>query len=499
MLVWVHRRGASGLARYAATVFVICLFVASMLPSPGASAATGAAGTAIAPGDVTTYLYGLDRTGFNAAETSITPRTASTLALRSQPAFGHSHGSIYGTGVYSDTIISAQPVIAGGRIFWGNWDGNMRAASTLDGRTIWRTQIGREFKPNCVPQMIGVASTPALAPLTVRGTKTLALYVGGGDGAMYALDTQNGRVLWRTQLGSATKGYFLWSSPAVYHGSVYMGVASIGDCPNVPGSVVKLNAATGAIQAAYAAAPPGCFGGDVWGSIAVDTADDTLYFGTGNIYPKSGPPSACTSSVVELRAGTLQLVGRWAMPAAAQVIDSDFGSTPSLFTASIGGVKRRLVGLINKNGIYYAFERNRMDAGPLWQTPRLSIAKDAIGASAWDGTRLYVATHITTVNGRACYGNFGALRALDPASGKIVWEDCLFGGPGFAPVTAVPGVVFAALGSHLYAIAPANGHEYFSYQNANYNWFYAPPIVSDGILYAANSDGKIFTFSRHGR
>ncbi len=37
-----------------------------------------------------------------------------------------------------------------------------------------------------------------------------------------------------------------------------------------------------------------------------------------------------------------------------------------LFSATIGGVNRQLVGAVNKNGIYYVLDRNDLAAGPVW-------------------------------------------------------------------------------------------------------------------------------------
>ena len=55
------------------------------------------------------------------------------------------------------------------------------------------------------------------------------------------------------------------------------------------------------------------------------------------------------------------------VPAKQQKVDSDFGSTPTLFVASISGITRQMIGLQNKNGIYYAFDRSTISSGPLWQ------------------------------------------------------------------------------------------------------------------------------------
>ena len=65
--------------------------------------------------------------------------------------------------------------------------------------------------------------------------------------------------------------------------------------------------------------------------------------------------------------------------------DGDFGATPTLFTASIDGKPTKLVGAVNKNGIYYAFRRGDVAAGPVWKTTPLSIYPVTIASSAWDG------------------------------------------------------------------------------------------------------------------
>ena len=96
-------------------------------------------------------------------------------------------------------------------------------------------------------------------------------------------------------------------------------------------------------------------------------------------------------ALVALRTSDLSLVGSWQVPVSQQVTDGDFGTAPTLFQATIGGVVHQMVGLINKNGIYYAFDRTNISAGPVWQdqlaAPPLG---DGIGnnisSSEWDGT-----------------------------------------------------------------------------------------------------------------
>src|SRR2546427_593455 len=113
--------------------------------------------------------------------------------------------------------------------------------------------------------------------------------------------------------------------------------------------------------------------------------------------------------LLALRAADLSLVGSWLVPRAQAPGDSDFGSTPTLFSATIGGVMHQMVGLVNKNGVYYAFDRANISAGPLWQF-QLSFGATHGGgnnfsSSAWDGTKLYAAGGGTTINGTTCMGN----------------------------------------------------------------------------------------------
>ena len=136
--------------------------------------------------------------------------------------------------------------------------------------------------------------------------------------------------------------------------------------PSLQGQIIQLNRVTGALQHTYDIVPNGCTGGGLWGSITVDAAAGTLYFATGT--PGNCPATPGGPSLIELHASDLSLVGTWTVPVAQQQDDPDFGSTPTLFTGVIGGQSTPLVGVINKNGIFYAFKRDALSSGPVWST-----------------------------------------------------------------------------------------------------------------------------------
>src|SRR5260370_8321450 len=89
-----------------------------------------------------------------------------------------------------------------------------------------------------------------------------------------------------------------------------------------------------------------------------------MYIATGNA-DLCSTTEIYTSAVVELHTSDLKVVGFWRVPRSEWVIDPDFGSTPTLFKAKIGGVSRSMVGVAHKNGIYYAFFQVDLSKWPL--------------------------------------------------------------------------------------------------------------------------------------
>jgi polyvinyl alcohol dehydrogenase (cytochrome) len=437
--------------------------------------------TRAASGDWPTYVFDNGRSGFNSAETIINPNTASNLKL---------HWSYHGGGA-----ISSQPVEANGMIYWGSWDG-LEHATNLNGTLIWSTNLGRTIDTSCVPSKVGVASTATVTTVPILGLPTPVVFVGGGDAHFYALNANTGAIIWNTFLGSSPS-HFIWSSPTVYNGSVYIGVSSFGNCPPIQGEFVQMDASTGTIQHNFNMVPTGCIGGSVWGSPAIDENDGSLYIATGN-KSKCSQSEALAFAVVKLQAVDLTLVSSWQVPPVQRTKDSDFGSTPTLFQATIGGTLHKLVGVANKNGIFYAFDRSSLRSGPVWQAtvanpgPCAECGDGSISPGAWDGSVLYAAGGTTTINGSSCKGS---LRAINPANGSFIWEHCFNEGPVLAAVTVVPGVVVAGEGTDMVVIATATGQTLFTYLDANSNSrFFGAASISNGVLYIGNRDRNFYAF-----
>ena len=428
-----------------------------------------------ASGDWPTFLFDSTRPGFNGAETIINPQTAPNLKVHWKRA--------------NSSTISAEPVEANGMLYWGSWDGVEHASRLSDGTDVWTDQLGTSIG-SCVTSPYGVTSTATIATEVIGGVSTPVDYVGGGGNAtFYALDANTGAVIWQTQLSSQA-GAYIWSSPALYNGSVYVGLSSLNGCPLVQGALVQLDAVSGAIQHTFNTVPNGCIGGSVWSSPTIDPNLGIVYVSTGN-GGSCSTTETLTEALLALNATDLSLLGSWQVPKVQELRDGDFGATPTLFSATIGGTLHQMVGLINKNGIYYAFDRTNVSAGPLWQ---VQLAKPNpngfnISSSSWDGTTLYVAAAKTTINGVTCNGS---LRALDPASGAFLWQDCLaVNAP--APVIGVPGLVVVGVGITLMIVDSSMGNTLFTLRDSSArSKFFAPASISNGVLYTGNADGKLY-------
>jgi hypothetical protein len=421
---------------------------------------------------VATYRGDLSGDGYYPSQTGVTAANVATLKTHWTDGTGNAVGSY------------AQPIVANNLIYWGDWKG-VEHATNLSGQDVWTVTTGQNIDSNCSPPVAGISGTATLA--TIGG---LAVdYFPGGDDYMYAVNALTGAILWRTQLGNGgAGGDYLWGSPVLYNGNLYQPVASFGDCPLVRGRLVEMNPYTGTIEGTAYMENPGCTGGGIWSSPVVDPSDNSIYVSTGT--PTGCSPNEMAPAIVKVNASTMAIVSSWTVPQSAQQTgDSDFGSTPVLFTATINGTALNLVGCLNKNGIFYAWNRANLAAGPVWQSTvaQPSGSPRSIASTAWDGTRLYVAAGGVTLNGTAYFGN---ISALDPTTGAFLWRT---GVQGFmsAAVTIVPGVLIEPYGAagHILMLDPATGNTLRDYPTSQRED--GEVQVSNGVIYASDDTGDL--------
>lgn len=419
------------------------------------------------------YMHDLGHSGYNSAETIINQTSAPNLKQH------------WAYQVSTGTAIFSQPVVVNGLIYWGSFDG-YEHATNLNGQQVWSQKLGGYVTQCAAVGGLGIVSSAAI----VNGV----VYVGGADHNLYALNAATGQILWHTLLGTNADS-FLWDSPFVFNNTVYIGTATSGEglgCKLIAGQFFALNASNGAIVHTFNSVPAGCVGGGIWSSPTFDTSDGSIYITTGT----QGSCSAdhISIGIVQLRASDLTYEGSWQIPLNQRLTqDADFGGTPTLFTATINGTLQKLVGAVDKNGYYYAFKRGSLSSGPVWSR-NISIAgacpqcgKGSISSSAFDGARLYVAGGITTINGITCKG---AVRALNPGNGKVLWATCV-AGPVMGSVTGVPGVIAVVAGPALTLVNAQTGAELFSTRTVH---FYGSPSISNGVLYVGSTSGQLVAF-----
>ena len=197
-----------------------------------------------------------------------------------------------------------------------------------------------------------------------------------------------------------------------------------------------------------------------------------------------------------VRASDLSLVASWAVPQSERQWDTDFGTTPTLFSAHTSAGDVPMVGAVNKNGIYYAFRRDGVSAGPVWQLrigiggSRPDLGTGNIAPSAWNGSTLFVGGGITTINGAKC---MGSLRALDPATGAIIWQDCLPGPVLGAPVLT-SSMVEVGSGSSVLVVSSQTGAVLFRHLEPGAR-FWGPASISNGTYYISNMSGHLYFVS----
>jgi outer membrane protein assembly factor BamB len=473
-----------------ATAALTGTFVAGVLS--GTAHATGAhvsLRTNIVSGnDWTQYTFDPSGSSFT-NETIITPANAGSLT----------HPS--GWPVKGGGLISARPIVANNLVYWGTWDG-LEHATPVPGAsgTGWTTPLGVTVGP-CLTA--GVASSPAVANVTFppQSSPTSVVYVsgggtdtaGGGFAKVYALDALTGAVIWQTPLAAAPNA-FSWSSPVFSNNHVYVGVSSLGDCPTVVGQIVELNAVTGSIEHTFTVPPKGCRGGGVWGTVTIDQQAGLLYAVTGN-------PNKCKQNpvfgeaIVQLRASDLSVVDSWSVPNTERVTDSDFGTVPVLFQGTVtpGGALRQLVGATNKNGIFYIWDRAAIHAGPVAKIRVANSSAQNISPASYDGTRLYVASKSTVVNGASARG---AVRAFDPNKLSTPLWVTVMPGRVFAAVASSPGLVVVGAGSWTVVLNSATGKTLATLPvlQPKAATFDGAPTISHGVLYEGDTAGNLYAY-----
>jgi outer membrane protein assembly factor BamB len=463
---------------------VLALALALLLPAGIPASATTV--------DWPSYLFDNGHSSFNAAATAITPQNAAglhkTWTFKPKNQNGQPAARFFGS-----------PVAVGGVVYIASFNGTLWALNESTGAVEWSTSIG--FTPvGACPSKQGPTATPVVAPDPSRGD-ALTVYISGGDGSLYAIDAVDGSIVWQTPVAATNTppAAFIYTAATLLNGNLYVGVATNCEPPLAPGRVVELSQDAGTIENTYNAVSPDSGGAGIWVTPASDGT--SLWVVTGNSDQTGVEPPGDSFSFVRLSASDLSKQDIWTVAPPLDSTDFDFGSSPTLFTATIAGIPTQMVGACNKNGVYYALEAQNLAAGPVWSR-KIGTAKGGgptcLASSIWDegNGRLVVASNPTKIGAKS-FG--GSLRSVNTATGASIWQRGL--NPG--PVEGTPsqdgaGVIAAATAdatggtNHLYLINVSNGHvlKQFALPSPEYS----QPVFADGYLLSASYTGGLTAY-----
>ncbi|MCZ7525455.1 MAG: PQQ-binding-like beta-propeller repeat protein [Acidimicrobiia bacterium] len=332
----------------------------------------------------------------------------------------------------ADDTVTATPAVVDASVYVGDWSGTFYALDLETGEPRWT------FRAEPRPLLYAGQIVSSAAVADAGGVRTV--YFGGGD-TLYALRAEDGALRWKHRLGEDRDDdpTEIESSPVVVDGIVIVGWDVHNSSDGEPAGLAALDAATGEQVWRFETAPrtdgtgPGC--GDVWSSPSVDRERGTVFAGTGNcvLSPEGWGPYAEAVFSVDLHTGASGWVHQ---PHEPNNDDNDFAGAPNLFEA--GG--RALVGLGNKDGVYYAVDR---ETGELvWSTRAAEPGIPRPGRDYSTGGFIGpTAVADGVVVGGTAVGGDPYLHAFDAATGDILWQQPV-AAPTYAAAAEANGVVF---------------------------------------------------------
>jgi polyvinyl alcohol dehydrogenase (cytochrome) len=388
--------------------------------------------------------------------------------------------------------VSARAAIVADGVYFPDFSGNLYRLNANTGGQVWSKNLVADYGLTPPPGSTKVVSRTS--PAVHRDTLYIGTQTTASGAFLLAINTKDGSLRWKVQVDAHPLAIET-SSPVIVDGVVYTGVAGLEEvaaanpaypCCSFRGSALAIDAETGAIIWKHYTAPAGYSGAGVWGSSVVpDIARGLLYITTGNNYstPTSSEFMACAKgqaltdtlvtqclsdddlvdsvAALDLKTGELRWSHRlwtqddWNASCVAGFAagqgncpnpegpDFDFASGANLFVIHTGHGTRTVLGAGHKSGIYMALDP---DTGKLLWATAVGPGS-ALGGMEWgsatDGTRIYVA--ISNLYGIPySAGKAGSWSALDPATGKILWQTPDPNGSlALGPVTVANGVVYA--------------------------------------------------------
>jgi len=379
----------------------------------------------------------------------------------------------------------SQPTIASGRVFVGTDIGWVYSLDAKTGCYYWGYETGITVRPAI-----------SIGPVTGQGNTKYAIFFGDAKANVYAVDAQNGKLLWRHKVEDFFLGR-ITAAPKLYNGRLYVPVSSSEEwqsgnpdyeCCTSRGSVVALDANNGEkIWKTYVMDTPkptqknpngvqlyGPAGGSVWNSPTVDPVRRAVYFGTGDTETEPAQPLGDAIVAADMDTGKILwsfqaqaddafmggCVGQNKSKACPQTMgpDADIGNSPILRTLTDG---KRVLIAGTKGGDVFALDPDNRGA-LLWRVSAKQTTGGR-GGIVWGGA---------ADQENVYYGmGSGGMAALKMATGQRAWFQPI--NPAGvrvnnnAAATMIPGVVFiAGTDGKLHALSTTDGSSLWEFDTA---------------------------------
>lgn len=415
-----------------------------------------------------------NRWGGNARNTRFQPAAAAGLTVEDVPKLELA----WAFGFPGAQRARSQPAVTEEAIFTGSQSGRVYALDTETGCAWWAYEAGAEVRN---------------APVIETGAdgRPETLYFGDIEAGVHAVDAKSGEVRWTRSVKDHPDGT-ITGSIALHDGTLFVPMSSMEvvsaysddyACCTFRGGVTALSAKNGERKwrwysvgepekvgttsaGADILAPSGA---PVWSTPTVDAARGLLYVGTGENY--SSPANGNSDAIIALELATGRQ--RWTMQAtpgdawnaacgrepkpncpSEDGPDFDFGAPPMLVDLEGGG---QIILAGQKSGEVFGLDPE--DGGKLLWRQRAGMGGFNGGihwGMASDGRTLWVPIADTPGNRFTVGPPRPGIHAFDPATGEADWsriepptcEDIAYRCVTAlsAPLTAIPGVVFA--GAH---------------------------------------------------
>ena len=359
--------------------------------------------------------------------------------------------------------VTGTPTVVDGTVYFGDWNGWLRAVEADTGEVIWEKQVTEDVLSASVLIANNHVYVPDLA------------------GVLHARDRFTGEETW-SKLLDDVPSVGIFSSPVLVEDILIIGVAEEGTDRSFRGSVVALDAKTGVerwrVYTTSADETAG-FGVSVWSSAAVDQDRKLIFIGTGN--SERPPDSRLANAIlaIDYETGEVAWVHRFLEEDAGK--DLDVGASPNLFSVS----GRDVVGVGGKSGEFRVVDR---ETGSLiWEATltRGTWMGGVMAAAAIGDGVLFVTSN------SPFEGSGSVIFALDASDGSVLWEhalqDITFGAPALANEVFYLTTVGMLGDAELIALDAGNGETLWA---DNVDGLMGGGIsISDGMLYVGYGFG----------